>query len=65
VDLVVNNGRCEGAYILDEESGHVDLFQASSVVLATGGASKAYLYTRIPMAPAEMELLWPGEPAVG
>ncbi|MFL3654919.1 MAG: L-aspartate oxidase [Halioglobus sp.] len=48
VDLVVNNGRCEGAYILNEESGHVDLFQASSVVLATGGASKAYLYTSNP-----------------
>ena len=48
VDLVVNNGRCEGAYILDEQSGHVDLFQASSVVLATGGASKAYLYTSNP-----------------
>ena len=48
VDLVVNDGRCEGAYILDEQSGHVDLFQASSVVLATGGASKAYLYTSNP-----------------
>ena len=41
VDVVVNDGRCEGAYILDQQSGHVDLFQASSVVLATGGASKA------------------------
>jgi L-aspartate oxidase len=48
VDLVVNNGRCQGAYILNEQSGHVDLFQASAVVLATGGASKAYLYTSNP-----------------
>ncbi len=48
VDLVVNDGRCEGAYVLNEQSGHVDLFQASSVVLATGGASKAYLYTSNP-----------------
>jgi L-aspartate oxidase len=48
VDLVVNSGRCEGAYILDQQSGHVDLFQASAVVLATGGASKAYLYTSNP-----------------
>ena len=48
VDLVVNDGRCQGAYILDQRSGHVDLFQASAVVLATGGASKAYLYTSNP-----------------
>lgn len=48
VDLVVNNGRCQGAYILDQQSGRVDLFQARAVVLATGGASKAYLYTSNP-----------------
>jgi L-aspartate oxidase len=48
VDLVVNQGRCQGAYILDQRSGRVDLFQASAVVLATGGASKAYLYTSNP-----------------
>jgi L-aspartate oxidase len=48
VDLVVADGRCQGAYILDQQTGHVDLFQASAVVLATGGASKAYLYTSNP-----------------
>jgi L-aspartate oxidase len=48
VDLVVRNGRCEGAYILNEMSDHVELFQARAVVLATGGASKAYLYTSNP-----------------
>ena len=48
VDLVTNEGRCQGAYILDQRSGRVDLFQARSVVLATGGASKAYLYTSNP-----------------
>jgi L-aspartate oxidase len=48
VDLVISQGRCQGAYILDQQTGHVDLFQASTVVLATGGASKAYLYTSNP-----------------
>ncbi len=40
--------RCHGAYVLDRNSDHVDLFQAKFVVLATGGASKAYLYTSNP-----------------
>ena len=48
VDLVVSDGRCQGAYVLDQASGHVELFQAKSVVIATGGASKAYLYTSNP-----------------
>lgn len=48
VDLITKEGHCQGAYILDRETDHVDLFQARSVVLATGGASKAYLYTSNP-----------------
>ena len=48
VDLVVTNERCHGAYILNQQTDHVDLFQARAVVLATGGASKAYLYTSNP-----------------
>lgn len=48
VDLVINHGRCQGAYILDQSSGRVELFQAKAIVLATGGASKAYLYTSNP-----------------
>ncbi|MFA7552942.1 MAG: L-aspartate oxidase [Spongiibacteraceae bacterium] len=48
IDLVIRNGLCQGAYVLNEESDHVDLFQAKFVVIATGGASKAYLYTSNP-----------------
>ena len=48
VDLVVADHRCEGAYILNRKTERVDLFQARAVILATGGASKAYLYTSNP-----------------
>ncbi|KAA1193353.1 L-aspartate oxidase [Pseudohalioglobus sediminis] len=48
VDLVNEDNRCSGAYILNRENERVDLFQAQAVVLATGGASKAYLYTSNP-----------------
>lgn len=39
---------CVGAYILDQHSGRVEVLKARFVVLATGGASKAYLYTTNP-----------------
>lgn len=39
------NNHCIGAYVLDHQSGNVIAFKAPVVVLATGGASKAYLYT--------------------
>lgn len=39
---------CIGAYVLNEQTGNVDRYLASHVVLATGGASKAYLYTTNP-----------------
>ena len=48
VDLVVRDERCQGAYIFDRRREHVELFEAPNVVLATGGASKAYLYTSNP-----------------
>lgn len=46
--LFLPGNRCVGAYILNRENSHVEVFQARFVVLATGGASKAYLYTSNP-----------------
>ncbi|MEX1033337.1 MAG: L-aspartate oxidase, partial [Cellvibrionaceae bacterium] len=40
--------RCVGAYVFNREVDRVDVFHAKTVVLASGGASKVYLYTSNP-----------------
>ena len=48
IDLITQDKRCTGAYILDETRNEVDSFQSKFTVLATGGASKVYLYSSNP-----------------
>ena len=48
VDLIVKDGEATGAYVLDTRSGLVETMGARAIALATGGASKAYLYTSNP-----------------
>lgn len=54
VDLVTGqrlgreDNHCYGAYVFDAVGGHVFLVPARRVVLASGGASKVYLYTSNP-----------------
>ena len=40
--------RCTGAYVYNRNTDSVDTFAAKTVVLATGGASKVYLYSSNP-----------------
>ena len=48
VDLICGEDRVEGAYVLNTATGYVETIVAPTVALATGGASKAYLYTSNP-----------------
>ena len=46
--LNLEGSGCFGAYVLNRKSDQVELFQARFVVIASGGASKSYLYTSNP-----------------
>ncbi len=54
VDLITadrigrKDNHCLGAYVLDRGKHRVEVFRAKFTVLATGGASKVYLYTSNP-----------------
>jgi L-aspartate oxidase len=55
IDLVTSRklnlpgpNRCLGVYVLEKTSGRVETFVAQSVLLATGGCGKVYLYTTNP-----------------
>ena len=45
---MVTDDRVLGAYVLNRETGEVEIFRSDRVILATGGCGKVYLYTTNP-----------------
>ena len=43
-----NTNRCVGVYVLNNETSLVETYSAKTIVLATGGCGKVYLYTSNP-----------------
>ncbi|MBV9852526.1 MAG: L-aspartate oxidase [Armatimonadetes bacterium] len=48
IDLIVQEERCCGAYVLDDATGQVQAFVAKATLLATGGAGQVYQFTTNP-----------------
>ncbi len=48
VELCIHDGRCWGALILDELSGHLKIVYAPATILVTGGAGQVYARTTNP-----------------
>ena len=48
VDLLIDGNTCNGAYVFDKKLHQVISFVSHKTIIATGGASKSYLYTSNP-----------------
>jgi len=48
IDLITQKKNCVGLYAYNKQNHQVNVFSAKKVILATGGASKVYLYTSNP-----------------
>ena len=45
---LTNENRCVGVYVLNNETNIVETYSAKTIILATGGCGKVYLYTSNP-----------------
>lgn len=48
IDLIIQNNICVGAYVFNEKKRKTNIFRAKAIILATGGASRVYLYSSNP-----------------
>jgi L-aspartate oxidase len=49
IDLIIgDNNDCYGVYALNQTTGEIEIFNAKATIIATGGASRAYLYSTNP-----------------
>ena len=48
VDLLMDEGKCNGAFVFNKTTKQVTPFLSHKTILACGGASKSYLYTSNP-----------------
>jgi L-aspartate oxidase len=49
LDIIKHNNRCVGVYALNSKLGEVEVFASKATLLATGGASRAYMYSTNPV----------------
>lgn len=62
IDLIIKEGVCVGATVLNNTTGHIHSFFAKVTILATGGASSVYQHTSNPDAATGdgMAMAWRG-----
>jgi L-aspartate oxidase len=48
IDLITQDNKCFGIYALNQQTNEIEIFGAKSTILATGGASRVYLYSTNP-----------------
>ncbi len=48
IDLITENNICYGIYALNQHNNNIEIFAAKATILATGGASRVYLYSTNP-----------------
>jgi L-aspartate oxidase len=48
IDLITEHNNCYGIYALNQNTNEIEIFAAKLTILATGGASRVYLYSTNP-----------------